>query len=27
VGETLDINTRQRADIVSPGAVTTRDRP
>lgn len=27
VGEALDINTRQRADIVSPGAVTIKRRP
>ncbi len=27
VGEALDTNTRQRADIVSPGAVTSKGRP
>ena len=27
VGEAVDINTHQRVDIVSPGAVTTKDRP
>lgn len=27
VGETLDISTRQREDIVSPGAVTSKVRP